>query len=173
MKKYERAISFRLIWRRIILLILFALAILLFQKNQTDYAIVLSGLILTLCIFHVTALKIEENTMEITRYYAFGTIPVKTSFDKLNHVSIAPVEISLDPDNNQILDYDNSNAGWLMALLPAPKMKYQTFKITQISDNGKTKRIKEKLTHEEYNLIKDFLKLTTIQHAGYYAKKNT
>lgn len=144
MEIYKRKIGLRIFILQLLFVALLFLSIYVFTNGLKDYGYAIIILLLMCSIFPISDLTIYNDKLEVRQLFLFGMIARKTIFDKHQRVSLTSFDIEL-----------NDPATWAdMESISTNPVFLKMFIIKQEDAIGKVKRVKLKLSEEEFQLIK-------------------
>jgi len=149
MEIYKRHITSKLFIARLLFAALILLSIYNFINGQKDYGYLIIILLLLCCIFQITDLVIYSDKIEVRQFFLFGIFPHKIIFEKYQTISLSSFDIELN-DAATYADMDNCSTNPVFLKM---------FILKQEDERGKVKKVKLKLSEDEFQLIKHFIKV--------------
>jgi hypothetical protein len=152
MHVYKRKTGLTLWVLRTLCIVSIAFCIYFFRQGFENYGYLLVIILLFSCIYSITALRIDRETLTIRQFYCLGWVWRSWSF-KSDAMEITPFEMELTYDYDMVTD-----TWWdlLLIFVPAPKGRLLRYKIRQTDITGQVREVKMKLEKGEYERILKF-----------------
>ncbi|MBL0330740.1 MAG: hypothetical protein IPP64_15350 [Bacteroidetes bacterium] len=106
--------------------------------------------------FSITGIVVHANSVEITKYYCSGIVPVKRKLSIADRfdIKLFLFEGEVDYDN---FEHDPEWLDFIFFFIPSQTVEYKIYRI-RVLDNfgGVIKKYEEKLSGKEYELLFEF-----------------
>ena len=160
---YSRSVNKKLLSLRLILVGFVALLPLIFLRYGPDNLFYFISTAFTFgSLIVVKDFRVDNTTVEIVKYFLYGTVPIRWTFDK-GHEIIIKSDGSVYGKDLDIADTDYSNTGLgtlfgcLFSIIANPKIGSIIHSLQKMKKDGKlTIKVYIRLTKQEFQILERF-----------------
>ena len=133
MEFYRRDIFLKLFLFRASYVALLILTVYLFYTPYSDYAVMTIIVLLVLSFISITGIIVQDNSLEIKKYYCCGFIPIRRRLSLSDRFDIKSFSIEGEVNADDNFEHDPHWLDLIFAFFPSQTIIYKMYRNVDIS----------------------------------------